>query len=124
MQRFRWATGVDLSKDLEDITVYGRSYEQDRAVTIFHAKVDQERLMRYLGGRPSFHTSEYGRHRLMSWTERNAKSVEQSMAGCIYRTFRTTHLQFRAIFRRGSSGSPAVVLGRQLKQREELALER
>ena len=54
MQRFRWATGVDLSKDLEDITVYGRSYEQDRAVTIFRAKVDQERLMRYFAGDRAF----------------------------------------------------------------------
>ena len=54
MQRFRWATGVDLSKDLEDITIYGRSYEQDRAVTIFRAKVDQERLRATCAGDRTF----------------------------------------------------------------------
>ncbi len=57
LQQLRWMTGVDLSKDLEGITVYGRNYEQHRAVTIFQSKVDQDRLARYLRGRPDFHTT-------------------------------------------------------------------
>jgi len=56
--------------------------------------------------------------------QRLETSLKRWLGVTLYRTFRTTHLQFRAILRRGSSGSPAVVLGRQLKQREELALER
>ena len=84
LQRLRWTTGVDLAKDLEDITVYGRSFDQDHAVTIVRSKADQARLARYLRARPDFHTSEYRGHELMGWTERKGNSAAQTMAGCVH----------------------------------------
>jgi hypothetical protein len=85
LRQLRRTTGVDPSKDLKGITIYGRSYKANGAVVILRSKVVQDRPHRYLRRRPDYQESQHGRHELMAWTEKKRRVDEHPMTACFFR---------------------------------------
>ncbi len=77
--------GLELTKDLHGITVYGRRYSEPAAVVIVYAKVDRQRLMNYLQHMPGYHTDSYGNRELMVWREKPVNRNEHTVTGCFCR---------------------------------------
>jgi hypothetical protein len=84
LQQFQAATGMDPSRDLHRLTLYGRSYEEDAAVMIVRAKLDRQRLERFVSRRPDFRRGQHGQHQLLSWTEKKGQRDEHAMTGCFF----------------------------------------
>jgi hypothetical protein len=84
LDRLTKAIGMDPTKDLHSVTVYGQRYAQPDAVVIVRAEVDRGRLMALLRTRPGFRTESYGKHELVLWTEKQGKKNEHTVAGCFY----------------------------------------
>jgi len=84
LRKFAVAIGMDPTKDLHSVTIYGQRYAQPDAVVIVGAEVDRARLMALLKRRPDYRCESYGGHELVIWTENKGKPDEHIVAGCFY----------------------------------------
>ncbi len=60
-------TGAQFPRDLHDITLYGRSADDQAGVVIVHAKVDRARTLTLLSMNAGYDTKPYGDYHLVTW---------------------------------------------------------
>jgi hypothetical protein len=84
LKKWSKAIGMDPTKDLHSILIYGNRYAQPDAVVIVGAAVDRERLRSLLRTRPDYRTDSYGDRELIIWTEKKGKNDEHTVTGCFY----------------------------------------
>lgn len=63
------ALGIDPVTDIQSLTVYGLSYQPDRAILIVRGKSDKSRLDAFLKKSTGYHTEWVGGHELYLWNE-------------------------------------------------------
>lgn len=85
LRKLSKAIGMDPTKDLHGITIYGRRHTQASGVVIVRAELDRGRLMALLKRKPDYRTESYGSHELVLWTENKRKKDEHTVTGCFYR---------------------------------------
>lgn len=72
LARIREAVGLDVSKELHGITLYGEKLLPERGVLVVRASVDQSRLTAFLDQQPDFAEQKVNGREILSWTERRA----------------------------------------------------
>lgn len=84
LKQWSKATGMDPTKDLHSMMIYGRRHAQPSGVVILRAKVDQKRLKALLKRKLGYRTESYGDHELVIWTESKGKNDEHTVTGCFH----------------------------------------
>jgi hypothetical protein len=84
LRKFTAAIGMDPTKDLHSVTIYGQRYAQPDAVVIVAAEVDRTRLMTLLRRKPDYRTESYDGHELVIWSENKGKPDAHVVTGCFY----------------------------------------
>ena len=64
------AVGIDPSKDLEGVTVYGVDFEKDNGIVLVRATMEQDKLLALLKTNETYRESKYGDHVIHQWTEK------------------------------------------------------
>ncbi len=68
--------GMDIRKDLHDMTVYGLDTDKQNAVMIVHARVDRKKLEAMVVKAPGHKTMEYRDYTLHAWTHKGWRQSE------------------------------------------------
>ena len=66
----REAIGLDVTKDLHGITLYGEKLVPDRGAVVARASLDPSRVMAFLARQSDYEKQEIGGHEVLSWVER------------------------------------------------------
>jgi hypothetical protein len=64
------AFGIDLTKDLKAVTVYGVDFQENNGVTLIHANMQPDKLVALLETNETYRKSKYGDHVVHQWTEK------------------------------------------------------
>jgi len=79
--QLKTAIGVNPLTDIDGITAYNNSFEQDVAAIIIYARVDVGRLNQALSQNPGYKETPYGKHMLLGWVDHNDGKPK---TGCFY----------------------------------------
>ena len=60
-------TNAQFPRDLHDVTLYGRSAEDQAGVVIVHAHMDRQRVVTVLQMNLGYSSKDYGDHQLLTW---------------------------------------------------------
>jgi hypothetical protein len=74
------ALGLDPSKEIHGMLLYGAQFTYKRGVTIVQVDVDAERLTAFLKKMPDYKTTRHGKHTLHTWTRKG--HGQTSMTAC------------------------------------------
>lgn len=73
---FKELFGLDLTRDLFSVTLYGSDADEENAVALFRGRFDQQKLTSLLKLNPTYTTSEYNGRTLHLWTDENSKKQQ------------------------------------------------
>jgi hypothetical protein len=77
--------GMDVRKDLHDVTVYGLDTDKHNAVMIVHAKADRKKLETMVEKAKDHVTSDHRGYTLHGWTHKGGRQSEgRSVVGAFY----------------------------------------
>jgi hypothetical protein len=77
IRQIEQVTNAQFPRDLHDVTLYGRSADDDAGVVIIHAHVDRKQTMTLLQLNPSFASTSVGDYDLLTWDDKG-----KSIHGC------------------------------------------
>ena len=63
------AFGIDPSKDLQGVTVYGPDFEKDNGIVLVRAKMEQDKLLAVLKANKAYRESKHGDHVVHRWRD-------------------------------------------------------
>ena len=80
------AVGIDPSKDLKGVTVYGVGFEKDNGIALIRATMEQDKLLALLKTNEAYRESKYGDHVIHQWTDKAKGDKPGEMKfGCFHR---------------------------------------
>jgi hypothetical protein len=82
LKALSYVIGMDPTRDLQSITVYGRRYTESAGVVVVRADVERDRLEAFLKSRPDGRAASYSRYELISWTDKKGTPDEHTATGC------------------------------------------
>jgi hypothetical protein len=78
--------GMDVRKDLHDVTVYGLDTDKKNAVMIVHADADRKKLEAMVAKAPGHETMDHRGYTLHAWTHKGWKQTKgQPVVGAFYK---------------------------------------
>lgn len=84
LRQLKQATAMDLHRDLHDVTIHGCHYAPHGAVVTIHANLNQPQVLGFLRTRPGFHSTHYGQHQLIQWTETTSNEGQHTISACFF----------------------------------------
>lgn len=72
IDKARTTTGVDLTREIQSITLYGLSFSPDQTVVIVRGKINREHLESVIKELSGYHRETIGGHDIRYWSERHA----------------------------------------------------
>jgi hypothetical protein len=84
LRKIREVAGIDLIEDLRSLTFYGTRFVPQSGVVLVRAKVDRQRLLRFLERDSSHRVDSYRSHKLHTWQHAGPDGDRQTVTGCFH----------------------------------------
>jgi hypothetical protein len=90
ISKARVATGMDPTREIQSLTLYGLAFSPEQTVVIVRGAVNRPHLQLLLKTLPDYHAEMVGNHQVYSWTEHKPESGDStcSRSGTFYGTDR------------------------------------
>lgn len=85
LDKIRREWGIDLRKDLHDMTFYGANFAPHHGVLIVCANVDKEAMLHKARTAPDHNTVKYRGHEIHTWTDHKGTKHAHEAAGTFYK---------------------------------------
>jgi len=85
IQLLRIQFGIDLSRDLHGITLYGRKIGKNEGVLLVHAQLDREILLKRAREAPDHAVKTYRGYEIHCWTDGKGKRDEHPVMGTFFK---------------------------------------
>lgn len=82
LEVLRNMSGIDLTKDIQGVTLYGTEFSPDAGVIVVRGKLDQPKLLALIKANETYKELKYGEHVVHQWIDKpKGEAAEQGKPG-------------------------------------------